>query len=1320
MCKSVLDLIVAELSRSCAFVRGASSAVVALGLIISISLIWPAPLSAETFDQRLANAERAYRQDDFKSASDELRHVKDSVEKLPLREQVAYWDLLANVDDASGRFNDAEKAAARHLTLVRQSSAISAASDSNFEWQLLMRLAKIKRELPSLEGASQVYREALKTSRTRPPTDPLWEAKTRLELASTLELLSHNDESIREFEAASHAADTAIAKHGAVTAASDDFLAAVILIRRAFSAEDKPGAQRQAAKSLEHINRALKTEHITPQLRGKLLIAAAGCYQQMGDSQPAEDAHLANLEAEQHVLERVLSEIKVQRSLLEPIARAEATIRLAELADVMNSMTTNAADSQSTALYRQAAALYLDIQSEARQRRVANERGANAGVAISGEDHSVPSIGDEVECLMRLQLIYTRLADWDAAIQKTEELSKLRAMSLDSDDPNYFRTLSMLGSLYTKKVRASRTPTVGEVQSGSNPRKDIDTARSYLARAAEFWRGHEPHSPADLASTLSNYAEICRDSNDYQQADDLLSEANAYYEHLDNRNAAAQRQLAEFYLNRGAIQAATGYFELAHLNYEKAAKFAADNAGADNRERRRLLALIYINQAQLEKSQRHIPPARADCEQALQVAAHAGFTEVELVPFKLANASLLVAEGEILYSQANVRTPDKRNGDKIDADVSAKFSAAAKQAADILPPAASEPYLSAARHLQALARYRTFQFCGGDPHELQVSEGLWNQIAESSVETAPQMGVLQVRALNYLVEISLRKAKELREQASELSKLEAADETQIASLTMQSAQQLQLAKDSSERAQKLADTTIAYPAIRVQALLARANVLRAESQILRAKAERLPGEQAHQELQLAGNVKSEAVQTLKKAIKVVEMPRAMTVGADEERAAYFAQFRPVFDLLVDLLVEDGRYIEALEIAELRRSRTYQDQLQTSGVDLYATADAAKVKVAKQARDRYYAKLAELNDSWSDKALRAKIAPQMEPLRQAFLEADKDAKSTSHAARQLIVSETFSSDDSADPAKWIHQQIGDEDVALLYYVGAEKSYVFACNKTLGIVAQLLTVSAEQAKSRSLRIPSEKKGERGERRPLRAVDAEQLVREVREELRQAAKGQGRGGGNTEPGGGGPVLVRSGKVDANSDSVVTDILLPADLRQQISKCGARHLIVVPDGALHQLPLELLPCDAERHQYLLDILPPMCYAPSLHIYQDLQQAPASVATPLTLMTVANPRYGAVGASNDPLVNDSLSSTGKEYLNRARDLAPLNGTADESKEVRVAFDSLGPATARVIPLLDANASEAKLKQGLKDSTISFLHIAAHGLTSEEHNNLFG
>src|SRR5205823_3090603 len=131
---------------------------------------------------------------------------------------------------------------------------------------------------------------------------------------------------------------------------------------------------------------------------------------------------------------------------------------------------------------------------------------------------------------------------------------------------NYFRTLSALGSLYAIRARTARTPTATEVQSGSSGHDDVDRAQKYLAKAAEFWRKYEPRSTTDLSSTLSYYAEVCRYAGDFKRADELLNEAATYYQTLDNQDVASERQLAEFYLNRGAVQAAIGHFELAQQN----------------------------------------------------------------------------------------------------------------------------------------------------------------------------------------------------------------------------------------------------------------------------------------------------------------------------------------------------------------------------------------------------------------------------------------------------------------------------------------------------------------------------------------------------------------------------------------------------------------------------------------------------------------------------------------------------------------------------------------------------------------------------------
>jgi len=168
------------------------------------------------------------------------------------------------------------------------------------------------------------------------------------------------------------------------------------------------------------------------------------------------------------------------------------------------------------------------------------------------------------------------------------------------------------------------------------------------------------------------------------------------------------------------------------------------------------------------------------------------------------------------------------------------------------------------------------------------------------------------------------------------------------------------------------------------------------------------------------------------------------------------------------------------------------------------------------------------------------------------------------------------------------------------------------------------------------------------------------------------------------------------------------------------APHLIVVPDGALHQLPLELLPYDpvsSRKRMYLLDTLPPICYAPSLHIYRDLQKGRKNINLPTGIVSLANPSYRPV-AKQTELLAERFSSVGREYLSRAT-LQPLAETQRESEDVRKAFKDLGPQLARVVQLTEGNATETKLKETLKEP-VGFLHVAAHGLTSQEYNNLFG
>ena len=96
----------------------------------------------------------------------------------------------------------------------------------------------------------------------------------------------------------------------------------------------------------------------------------------------------------------------------------------------------------------------------------------------------------------------------------------------------------------------------------------------------------------------------------------------------------------------------------------------------------------------------------------------------------------------------------------------------------------------------------------------------------------------------------------------------------------------------------------------------------------------------------------EAMSLLQQAVKLVEAPRAGTIGAEEERAEYFVQFASAFDMLVAWSLQAGQIDKAFEVAERGRSRTFLDQLSLAGIDLRDTlvGDDGK-KVLERERSR---------------------------------------------------------------------------------------------------------------------------------------------------------------------------------------------------------------------------------------------------------------------------------------------------------------------------------------------------------------------------------
>ena len=66
---------------------------------------------------------------------------------------------------------------------------------------------------------------------------------------------------------------------------------------------------------------------------------------------------------------------------------------------------------------------------------------------------------------------------------------------------------------------------------------------------------------------------------------------------------------------------------------------------------------------------------------------------------------------------------------------------------------------------------------------------------------------------------------------------------------------------------------------------------------------------------------------------------------------------------------------------------------------------------------------------------------------------------------------------------------------------------------------------------------------------------------------------------------------------------LLVPEEVGRQITEGGAKYLVVVPDGPLAYLPMETLL--VKPGQYLLDVAPPILYAPSATVLHNLLKRP-------------------------------------------------------------------------------------------------------------------
>jgi CHAT domain-containing protein len=180
---------------------------------------------------------------------------------------------------------------------------------------------------------------------------------------------------------------------------------------------------------------------------------------------------------------------------------------------------------------------------------------------------------------------------------------------------------------------------------------------------------------------------------------------------------------------------------------------------------------------------------------------------------------------------------------------------------------------------------------------------------------------------------------------------------------------------------------------------------------------------------------------------------------------------------------------------------------------------------------------------------------------------------------------------------------------------------------------------------------------------------------------------------------------------------VLIPKGERVALSEGKYKTLIVFPDAALATLPFETLVVKSDGNpRYLLDVGPPIQYAPSATILLNLAKRPveSSASDTEPVLTVGEPLYFQPSQASEETALAQATPRSR-YAGLRGNIEPLPFTGWETTWVSQTFKQSGIAVAY---LRGDAATEAAVRHNAQGRRI--LHLACHGLVDQAHGNLFG
>jgi tetratricopeptide (TPR) repeat protein len=459
--------------------------------------------------------------------------------------------------------------------------------------------------------------------------------------------------------------------------------------------------------------------------------------------------------------------------------------------------------------------------------------------------------------------------------------------------------------------------------------------------------------------------------------------------------------------------------------------------------------------------------------------------------------------------------------------------------------------------------------------------------------------------------------------------------------------------------------------------------------------------------------KQEARDLLGRAVQVVERARPRIYGEAPERANYFAQFAPAFERLVEWSVRDGDVESAICAAALGRSRSLMDQLLLAGVDPRKTLPADKRHLLREE--------AELKEKLADLRARVQLSPDkaeglLKEIKEAegmYIEAYGQVLKASRAYQGLA-----QRDFTRKELQGLRDRvIGPKGMLLVYHVGRERSFLLLLDgrsrqtkafpltvpaeldKRVGPLPELLVLNEAGPRRRGLRLRGHlEQPELPEWREERVVPlGESVLRDLVDSyLLQVAEPTFSPSRGLRLG----VRPKAQPLPPQRPELLANVVLPPQAREWVLRARPECVTVVPDGALHKLPLESLVLKGGTSpRYVLDEFPPLVYAPSVAALTLLADRRSPFRhRPLSLLTVANPAYPASKGAARAAASSRLTS-----------LPELPVTKEESEWISLLFEP-----GQVTKLHREQATKDAVLQALKRDRRRIVHLAVHGIPDED------